>query len=43
MAHAIAHLQPVALQERLWTEEVPDIVYDLATKDMCTYIDQALI
>jgi len=43
VARAIAHLPPVALQERLWTEEGPDIVYDLATKDMCTYIDQALI
>ena len=43
VAHAIAHLQPFTSHERIWVEEGPDIVYDMATKDMCTYIDHALI
>ena len=43
VAHAIAHLQPVSLQERIWLEEGPDIIYDLATKDMCTHIEHTLI
>jgi len=43
VAHAIAHLQPFTLQERLWVGEGPDAVHDLATKDMCTYIENELI
>ena len=43
VAHTIAHLQPLTLHERIWVEEGPNIVYDLATKDMCTYIDNALM
>ena len=43
VAHATAHLQPFSLHERIWVEKGPDIVYDMATKDMCTYIDNEII
>ena len=43
VAHAIAHLLPLTSGERLWDEGGPDIVYDLATSDMCNYIDHAII
>jgi len=43
VAHAIAHFQPITFQERIWKEEGPDFIHDIATKDMCTYIDHALI
>jgi len=43
VTHVIAHIQPFTLQERIWVEEGPDIIYDLAMKDMCTYVDHAII
>ena len=43
VAHAIAHLLPITSGERLWVTEGPDIVYDLAAKDMCNYVDYVLI
>jgi len=43
VAHAIAHLLPITSGERLWVTEGPDVVYDLAAKDMCNYVDYALI
>jgi len=43
VAHELAHLQPVNLVERQWLDDMPDIVNDLATKDMCAYIEKNLI
>ncbi|KAJ8430461.1 hypothetical protein Cgig2_003043 [Carnegiea gigantea] len=43
IAHAIAHLRPINFCERTWKDRMPDIVYDLAAKDMCTYLDNQSI
>ncbi|KAJ8430466.1 LOW QUALITY PROTEIN: hypothetical protein Cgig2_003048 [Carnegiea gigantea] len=43
IAHAIAHLHPINFCERTWKDGMPDIVYDLAAKDMCTYLDNQSI
>ena len=39
VAHAIAHLQPITLNERIWAAGGPDVVYHLATKDMYSYLN----
>ena len=43
VAHAMAHLQPLAYHKRIWEAEGPDDIYNLAAKDMCTFINQSLI
>jgi len=43
VAHVVAHFQPINLHERMWEEGIPISIMDLATKDMCNFVDTSLI
>jgi len=43
VAHAMAHLQPIVLYERIWGEGGPESIYNLATNDMCAFLDHSII
>jgi len=43
VAHALAKYQPIICGERIWAEDVPEVLLDLASKDMCTFLEQQLI
>ena len=43
VAHALAKYQPFVLGERLWWEGVPDEISDLASRDMCMFLENHLI
>jgi len=43
VAHAMAHLQPFAYGERVWQVGGPSSIHDLASTDMCKFIDSSII
>jgi len=43
VAHAIAHLQPFAYGERVWSEGGPPSIHNLASADMCKFIELSII
>ena len=43
VAHAIAHLQPFDYSERVWMEGGPPSIHDLASADMCKFIELSII
>ena len=43
VAHSLAKYQPFVIGERLWREEVPEEISNLASRDMCTFLEHRLI
>ena len=43
VAHAMAKYQPVVCGERIWREGVLDEILDLASRDMCIFLENRLI
>jgi len=43
VAHAIAHLQPFNYCERVWLVGGPPSIHDLASADMCKFIESSII
>ena len=38
IAHSLAHLQPYVPDTRVWFEDGPDRIFDLAVQDLCSNI-----